>query len=694
VRICLNQRSGKRCGTENPDGVATCQQCGQPLDAALQLHNAGVMIGPNYRIIRLIGCGGFGAVYEAEVVRRPGIRVALKETFDPSSVRSFQREFVALHRIRHDHLPRYYEMFEQDGNGYLVMEMVPGQSLLHILTKKQGPLLESQVIGYALQICDALTFLHTRTPPLFHRDIKPANIRFTPDGVIKLVDFGLLKQGTDATESSCKGLTPTYAPLEQWEGTGIATSGRTDMYSLAATLYHLLSGKEPLSVPYRMATAPDPLQSPRDHNPRISPHVADAVLKAMAIRPEDRFADAATFRRALVESGVEQPQGSIAPQPQPQLPLNPRPQVQSPAPQSGTTVVLRRASMRNWWIVGVAVLVWLVIAGVMSFAHSNGSTEEPHASSSALNSATATPTATPLPPTATPLADLTNPLFPVTIEEWRNEMARRNQTFSPSGAHYWRYVPGGTYRIGGWLDDDDEGNDVQANVDMPTFWMAKHPITVQQYAQFIRDDGYNKSIWWTEGVVGWTNHQIRTQPEWWNDPRYNADNQPVVGVVWYEATAFANWLNAQLVGELPEGYRVRLPTEAEWEVVCAYDAQAKRHTYPWGDAEPTRNLADFDDDDEDEPGYASAVGMRSDGAAAAGVQDMVGSVWEYMTSGYDGYAMSSDVVVEDFSVVEGNVPLRGGSWWDERVHSQCGARIRDYPIFGTRDQGFRLVISP
>ncbi len=300
--ICLDRVTGNGCGQENPDGATQCQKCGMSLRYALELHNPGDVVGQHYRIVRVIGFGGFGAVFAAEVIARPDLQVALKETFNPASVRGFQREFQALHRMQHDHLPKYHHMFEANGNGYLVMELVPGQSLLDVFNSKNAPLLESVVVGYAMQVCDVLTFLHSQNPPLIHRDIKPANIRLTPDGLIKLVDFGLLKQGTDATGTSRMGLSPGYAPLEQWGGAGAHTSPSSDIYSLGATLYHLLTAQTPPAATDRVAVKPDPLVSPRQHNARVSEHVAHAIMRALAIVPEERFQDAAAFKQALVET--------------------------------------------------------------------------------------------------------------------------------------------------------------------------------------------------------------------------------------------------------------------------------------------------------------------------------------------------------------------------------------------------------
>lgn len=297
--ICHDQRSGTGCGAENPDAATQCRQCHRSLRFALHLHDPGTLI-RNYRVLRIIGRGGFGAVYEAEDTQHAGMRVALKETFNPDSIHGFQREFTTLSRLRHDHLPAYHTMFEEQGNGYLVMEFVPGQSLDDVLQRKQGPLVEGQVLGYAMQICDVLTYLHRQTPPLVHRDIKPANIRLTPDGLIKLVDFGLVKAGIGTTVMSQRALSPAYAPIEQWGIDAEHTTPRSDIYSLGATLYALLTGQTPIAAPQRLATTPDPLIHPQQRNPHLSPHVAGAVMQAMALRAEDRFVEIISFKQALL----------------------------------------------------------------------------------------------------------------------------------------------------------------------------------------------------------------------------------------------------------------------------------------------------------------------------------------------------------------------------------------------------------
>ncbi|NTV64750.1 MAG: protein kinase, partial [Oscillochloris sp.] len=297
--ICRDLRSGTGCGAQNPDNASVCAQCGRSLRYALALRNPNDRV-TRYRIVRLIGHGGFGAVYEVEVVSRPGIRVTLKETFEPDSLATFEKEFAVLRDLRHDNLPRYFEVFEAGGSGFLVMELVPGQSLEDVLRKQSGPVLEKLVLHYADQLCDVLGYLHNQNPPIMHRDVKPANIRLTPEGLIKLVDFGLFKQGTQTTRTERhRAGSLAYAPLEQWTG---GTDQRSDIYSLGATLYHLLTGRVPPAAGARSSTASDPLTPPRQVNPRISPLLETTILTAMNLDRAQRFPSIAALHTEVGRS--------------------------------------------------------------------------------------------------------------------------------------------------------------------------------------------------------------------------------------------------------------------------------------------------------------------------------------------------------------------------------------------------------
>ncbi|HEY1012604.1 MAG TPA: serine/threonine-protein kinase, partial [Herpetosiphonaceae bacterium] len=244
--ICRDVRTGAGCGARYPAATPACLDpaCGQSLRYALELSDPGAAVG-GYRIIRLIDHGSFGAVYEAQHAAN-STRVALKETITFATSAGFQSELASLQQLSHPSLPTYFEVFEHDGHGYLAMEYVPGQTLEAVIASASALMPEGQFLGYALQLCDALTYLHTASSPVLHRDIKPANVRVTPEGLLKLVDFGLFKTGDNHTRHTISGFgSPAYAPLEQYSG---GTTVQSDIYSLGATLYHLGTNVQPPSA--------------------------------------------------------------------------------------------------------------------------------------------------------------------------------------------------------------------------------------------------------------------------------------------------------------------------------------------------------------------------------------------------------------------------------------------------------------
>ena len=260
-----------------------------------------------YRIVRQLGQGGMGAVYEA-VDQRLDTTVALKETlFTEERLRKqFEREARLLARLHHPALPRVSDHFSEGDGQFLVMQFIPGDDLSEMMTRKRGPFPADQVLTWADQLLDALDYLHTQDPQIIHRDIKPQNLKLTSRGQIILLDFGLAKgQAGDIsrinTAASIFGYTPNYAPLEQIQGLG--TDSRSDLYSLAATLYHLMTGVKPPDALTRAAALvngqPDPLVNASQANPAVGPEVDHVLAKAMAQNREQRYASAAEMRKAL-----------------------------------------------------------------------------------------------------------------------------------------------------------------------------------------------------------------------------------------------------------------------------------------------------------------------------------------------------------------------------------------------------------
>lgn len=255
-----------------------------------------------YQIRENLGQGGMGSVYRA-IDQNLGVDVAVKENLFTTDeyARQFRLEAVILANIRHPNLPRVSDHFVIAGEGqYLVMDFIEGEDLRQRM-ERVGILPENEVILIGAAICDALSYLHARKPPVLHRDIKPGNVKITPDGHIFLVDFGLAKvyQGNQATTTGARAMTPGYSPPEQY-GTA-RTDTRTDIYSLGATLYAALTGVIPEDG---LARAMDNAQlTPlRKRNSSVSRNLSAAIEKAMEVDPSDRFQTAEDFKLALLNS--------------------------------------------------------------------------------------------------------------------------------------------------------------------------------------------------------------------------------------------------------------------------------------------------------------------------------------------------------------------------------------------------------
>lgn len=274
----------------------------------------GTLLHSRYKILRPIGRGGMGAVYEAEDTLLEGRRCAVKEVLlgleaDPANREQarlqFYREASVLARLDHPNLPKVSDYFSEGDRDYLVMDFVPGRDLKEIIDEARASgrfLDERTVLDWADQLCDALDYMHRQNPPVLHRDIKPSNIKLTPEGRIKLVDFGLVKilspdEHRTITVLQGRG-TAAYTPLEQYGGDAEHTDARSDIYALGATLYHLLTNTPPPDARQRFLQ-PDCLIPPRALNPRISPRVERAILSAMAMHPNDRPPSVAAFRAML-----------------------------------------------------------------------------------------------------------------------------------------------------------------------------------------------------------------------------------------------------------------------------------------------------------------------------------------------------------------------------------------------------------
>lgn len=322
-----------------------------------------------YRIVKLLGQGGFGAVYRCWDITLQSPR-ALKENLDTSAEaqRQFKREAMILSQLSHPNLPMVSDYFVIPEQGqYLVMDYVEGQDLEEILTEKGGSLPEAQALAWIGQVCDALDFLHGQQPPVIHRDIKPANIKITPDGQTKLVDFGIAKvyDAKLSTTIGARAVTPGFSPLEQY-GTG-STDARTDIYALGATLYQLLTGEEPVESIQRNLDIQ--LPTPRSLNPTISPQTEAAILKAMELLPARRFQSADEFKIALT-AATPATQTAAMPVTVAASTVNitnqtPATQVFPPSEAPPSPPGAAPVS-RPWWSKGVVIAAVLVVLGLFA----------------------------------------------------------------------------------------------------------------------------------------------------------------------------------------------------------------------------------------------------------------------------------------------------------------------------------------
>lgn len=267
----------------------------------------GKVLQGRYRIQKQIGQGGMGAVYVATDERFQST-VAIKETLcmDDNYRKALEREARLLNSLKHTALPKVIDHFIEENGQFLVMEYIPGEDLFEMMEARKSAFPSEDVLRWADQLLDALEFLHTQDMPVIHRDIKPQNLKFTSRGQIVLLDFGLAKGNANDVDNntaakSIFGYSRNYASLEQIQGTG--TDPRSDLYSLAATLYHMITGTPPEDALTRamgvLSQKPDPLRPAHFVCPDVPKGVADVLRQAMDLNADVRPVSASHMRRLL-----------------------------------------------------------------------------------------------------------------------------------------------------------------------------------------------------------------------------------------------------------------------------------------------------------------------------------------------------------------------------------------------------------
>lgn len=505
-----------------------------------------------YEILRLLGVGGMGRVYQArhcELDTLVAIKIMVGSlSSDPEAVERFKREAKAMARVQHPNAVRVLDSGVEQGDCYLIMEFLEGETLRERLTRwrNQGtpPALET-IVRYAEQVFAVLEFMHRQN--ITHRDLKPDNIflaRTETDGaeIVKVLDFGIAKIQTATvvgmtTEGTMMG-TPRYMSPEQCRGAAI--DGRADIYSMGVVLYEMLAGCPPFDGDTAIAVALKHVNEPppplRQRNPNIPESVAAVIHRALEKSPSQRFRTAQEFSHALLKAAGLTPMqpgaGFLPASPPPDTSagelaptLKGRSTDGDTRPYSSGFPLDEGVAKRPKWLLaaGVLVLGLLAIGTPLTWQYLSRPV----------------PTV-PVPPTPSPT--------------------------TPTALNNFIAIPAGTFVMGRDPGPDEFTPDKRVPADeapahtiaVTSFYLAKYETTNAEYKRFVEATGHPAPRSWKQG----------------NYPP-GQDDFPVTEVSWHDAQAYCDWLTKTN----GEGITFRLPTEAEWE----YAARgADGRLFPWG----------------------------------------------------------------------------------------------------------------
>lgn len=637
----------------------------------------GQILNNRYKIVKQIGQGGFGAVYSALDTRMDFICV-IKENHEtsPEASHQFIREAQILFKLKHPGLPLVHDYFEVTGSGlYLVMELVEGQNLSEIVSNR-GTIQEDEALKYIIQVCEALEYLHHQNPPVIHRDIKPHNIIITPEGKAVLVDFGVAKayQANQKTTLGARAATPGFSPPEQYLLTG--TDVRSDIYSLGATLYNLLTGQIPPESVARLMHKKLPLILL--YQPEVSWEIIDVVNKAMAIQPHERYDSIIEFQKALsallppvTTQNLQQKQLTDS------IPLPAKSsaiQHASPAmrtkqlspnfisPPTNPTVTSTHLTaqtnipgnkiIRGWK--GLMIIVVIIVVSILLISILPSALILVPSSSQAMS------TDTPMIKTSVITKTLKLTITPTKTISTR----LRNKDGMVE-----LYIPAGQFIMGA---DGNYVNEKPAHkVYLDTFWIDQTEVTNNMFAAFLNSEGnqYEGGVTWFKVIYDNKNaHLFQNNGVW--IPIDGFENHPVVGTNWFGASAYCTWVGSGL------------PTEAQWEKAARGTEDIR--FYPWGNTIGTAGYANYDST------QTVSVGRYLKSASPYGVMDMAGNVWEWVSDWFGEYPIEK--VFNPTGPNSGFARvLRGGSYTSNQFQIMSVIRYGKEPQYSDNEIGFRCA---
>ena len=675
-----------------------------------------------YVVVRELGRGGMGVVYEAEdplIKRRVAVKLLAESVSDdPAALQRFLLEARSAGRFFHPNTVAVLDVGRHGSAYYLAMELVDGGSASDFL-KARGPMNWPEATRVIADVCRGLDAAHRAG--LVHRDIKPANIMRAADGTVKLADFGLAK-AAEATGESLTGAgqfvgTPEYMSPEQCHAE--PTDARSDIYSLGATYFALMAGRSPYAgrtvLQLMMAHVDHPTPDPRDARPEIPAPCVDIVRRAMEKSPADRYPSAAAMLADL-EAVLS---GSAAGAPAHAGPPESRwTDLVSAVERTGATVTGARSAVAPRRPAapargGGVATVWIAVASAAGFAlagavglavFGRGDGPDPKAPKTDPKPlAKADPNATPEPPmphppvTDPPVQDppVTDPpssdgpapaVAPFTAEQgaaFRKSWAvhlKRPETVRSPGAGEFVLIPPGRFEMGSPDTDPQRHESEQprhtVRITKP-FYLAAREVTVGQFRSFVEAENYQTTA--ERGNAGTTvptpeGNVDRPGMNWRNPGFPQADDHPVCCLSHDDAMAFVAWLSRT------EGRRYRLPTEAEREYACRAGATARYH---YGDDPGEGRISCRKSPDA--PAATVPVGGRP--ANGFGLYDMHGGVTEWLSDAARTYA--GEPMTDPVGPTGGVYCSRGGAYYLTIEHCRAAARGYDpayarYPWSGFR----------
>jgi formylglycine-generating enzyme required for sulfatase activity len=609
-----------------------------------------------FRVLRLLGQGGMGAVFEAEDVglqRRVALKVMLPQAAaHPQGRTRFLREARAAAALSHDHIVAIHHVGEDNAVPFYVMPLLRGESLERRL-KRERPLPLAEAVRIAREMAEGLAEAHAAG--LVHRDVKPANVWLEGSRArVKLLDFGVARPLADDARLTSTGTlvgTPAYMAPEQASGKAAPPS---DLFSLGCVLYEMLTGQRPFRgetwLEVLASLLRDTPASPAEHRPEVPPALAALVLELIDKEPEGRPATAEDVAARLAELTAPPTATVVRAQAVPTA-LRVEPPVAPPRRRRWPLPVALASAA------ALAALALAVFWPRARPARDDGG-DKP----------------TDVPPPA----------------PFVNGVGMKMIGLAPG-----RFTMGSPADENGRDDEEGPAHTVEIG---RAFYLGETEVTVGQFRRFVEATKYVTEAE-REGQEGEGYDTVRRKMAraagftWKNTGWKQSDDHPVVNVTWNDAVAFCKWLSET------EGREYRLPTEAEWEYACRAGTASRfsfgddekglpRHGNA-ADAAAQRALPGLEHALAGDDGHAFTAPVKSFAPNGRGLYDMHGNVSEWCADGPRTY--QADLVRDPVGPSQGTQARRGGSWAEGAAACRSAARDANKPAYRSADVGFRVA---